>query len=423
MVTLSYDVSADHTVVTGIESVVFRPDLPVCEVVFRAWPNKPDTSSAGNSMSIGRVLLNGHPLPTTEHAGGAPKGAPGTLVEATLPTCRAAGSELRLTVEFTVTLGAGTDERMGRDEGTRIAWLATAYPLLAWQRQVGWVRDDAQRLIGETSTSETFELASLEVTVGAHERVAAVGSRGPTRAREDGRVTHTFTAPAMRDVAVTVGEIEVRDVESGGIRVHVAVPRRTPEPQRAAWEELVTTSLLRLAELLGPVPYEDLWVSMLPGVTEGVEQSGAIQLALVDPAEDGWLVTHELAHQWFYGLVGNNQALHPWLDESVATYVQEVVAPIGWEVGRTAHAGELGRPMSYWAGQHRADDVYSASVYAYGASVLLELRDEVGAARMNAALRDYLRENAHQIAAPEDLRRALADLPGAERRLAAVGAW
>lgn len=32
------------------------------------------------------------------------------------------------------------------------------------------------------------------------------------------------------------------------------------------------------------------------------------------------LVVHETSHQWFYGLVHNDQANEPWLDESLATY-------------------------------------------------------------------------------------------------------
>jgi aminopeptidase N len=32
------------------------------------------------------------------------------------------------------------------------------------------------------------------------------------------------------------------------------------------------------------------------------------------------IAAHETAHQWWYALVGNDQALEPWLDESLATY-------------------------------------------------------------------------------------------------------
>lgn len=50
-----------------------------------------------------------------------------------------------------------------------------------------------------------------------------------------------------------------------------------------------------------------------------------IQFGDVSPDEQTWLVTHEVAHQWFYGLVGNNQAMDPWLDEEFATFVQLLV--------------------------------------------------------------------------------------------------
>jgi len=32
------------------------------------------------------------------------------------------------------------------------------------------------------------------------------------------------------------------------------------------------------------------------------------------------LAAHETAHQWFSALVGNDQALQPWLDEALCTY-------------------------------------------------------------------------------------------------------
>ena len=36
---------------------------------------------------------------------------------------------------------------------------------------------------------------------------------------------------------------------------------------------------------------------------------------LMDP-----LITHEVAHQWWYNVVGNNVIDDPWLDEALATY-------------------------------------------------------------------------------------------------------
>ena len=35
------------------------------------------------------------------------------------------------------------------------------------------------------------------------------------------------------------------------------------------------------------------------------------------------VVAHEVAHQWFYGMVGDNQFTEAWLDESFASYSEE----------------------------------------------------------------------------------------------------
>ena len=33
---------------------------------------------------------------------------------------------------------------------------------------------------------------------------------------------------------------------------------------------------------------------------------------------------HEIAHQWWFGLVGNDQAMEPWLDEAMAVYSEAI---------------------------------------------------------------------------------------------------
>ena len=43
---------------------------------------------------------------------------------------------------------------------------------------------------------------------------------------------------------------------------------------------------------------------------------------LVLVVDDPTSVAHEVAHQWFYGLVGSDQWREPWLDEGFATFAQ-----------------------------------------------------------------------------------------------------
>ena len=37
------------------------------------------------------------------------------------------------------------------------------------------------------------------------------------------------------------------------------------------------------------------------------------------------MLVHEVAHMWFYGMVGNSQFRDPWLDEAFASWAESVV--------------------------------------------------------------------------------------------------
>jgi hypothetical protein len=128
---------------------------------------------------------------------------------------------------------------------------------------------------------------------------------------------------------------------------------------------------------------------------------------------------HETAHQWFYSLVGNDQARDPWLDETLATWAQvRLGAPEPPRQSRLppAAARHVGAPMSYW---NHHGDWYFYGVYGAGVRALSSLGD---AGAVECALRNYVARRAYSIAQPGDLLDELNRvIPGAERRLRAWG--
>ena len=85
-----------------------------------------------------------------------------------------------------------------------------------------------------------------------------------------------------------------------------------------------------LGDKLGPYPYPTLVVADidLPPSYGGMEYPGLVMLAgrvpVPSPVEGSFfdaLLLHEIAHQWFYSLVGNDEIDDPWLDEAFATYM------------------------------------------------------------------------------------------------------
>lgn len=413
VVDLSFEVPEDLSRATGTERVSFTPGARVCEVVFRAWPNKPFTAATGNALSVTGATVDGRPVAVRTEPGGAPSGSPGTLVTLPLAECTTVDQTVDVELAFTLALGEGTDERIGYSARDEVAWFGTAYPLLAWDG-AGWALDDAVPVPGETATSTAFELASLTVTAPARFEVAGVGSPVLATEHVDGTTKHLFSAPVLRDVTFTVGELELARTSAEGLTVTVAVPAAGSRAPADAWAEEVRDAAEALADRFGPVPYDELWISVLPGATDGVEYSGAIQFGDVSPRRERWLVVHEVAHQWFYGLVGNNQARHPWLDEAFANYAQRLVTGdddlSGDEEGVP---GAVGRSMEFFADQRRPGRTYVDTVYLDGGEALLAARQAGGPDGFDAAVRRYLAENAHDVATPGDLAGALEELPDA----------
>ena len=122
---------------------------------------------------------------------------------------------------------------------------------------------------------------------------------------------------------------------------------------------------------------------------------------------DKWTVAHEIAHQWWYGLVGNDQYAEPWLDESLATWSEE----LPWEawVGCSSYAfpgtARLTNDMGYW-GDHPAQyDV----VYDGGGCMLANLARRFGSARFLQILRGYAADHWLGVARTADFTAVIED--------------
>ena len=404
-VTLTFEVDASHARVTGTETVVFTPDRPVRELVFRLWPNGPAPVSRG-----GRLEVTSASLPMAFEQAGAGPGTQGTLLRLALPAESPAGRPVRARLAFTLTLPRADVDRWGHTAET--AWWASAHPMLAWVRGVGWDTTPAVGLLGETAVSET---AVHDVTVVApfSDTVLGIALPGEPVATAEGKRRWRFRNPVSRDVAISVGPFVTTRRTVAGVPVLYAVsdavagglsPARVVEPVHR-WTR---DSLIDFTRRFGPFPYPALTVVALgPIGGAGVEYPGLI---FVGSRRYDVVVPHEVAHEWFYGLVGNDQGDDPWLDESFASYAEALVNPTsaGRFVDLVRSRGAVGLPMAHWD-DHRDD--YGRVVYGKGAGALLVARGEVGEGAFDALLRCFVNEHAHRVVTPEDVRAAFAPAP------------
>ena len=126
--------------------------------------------------------------------------------------------------------------------------------------------------------------------------------------------------------------------------------------------------------------------------------------------DDGLTVigVHEIAHQWWFGLVGNDQSLEPWLDEAMATYSEHIFLEnttpglLGWWWNSRVNAYEPRGWVDtsvYNGGSFRT---YTNAAYLVGAYFLDAVRERIGDEAFFAFLKSYIIQMAHQRATADD---------------------
>ena len=359
-ITLAFDLTDDLRTVTGTEDVTFIPDRPVTELVFRLTPNTAPSVGEGNRIQV--TAATSDPSGGAyrfERANAAPTTQGGLLV---LPLGRTvpAGERVTATLAFTLTLGDGAFDRFGRSD--RYAWWGTGQPLLGWERGVGWHREPMLDFTAESATSEAADI-DLTVTAPAALTVLSSGTQDDPVDAEGGRRRWHAVADRARDVSVAAGPFRTASAVIDGTTVLVGT---APGTEPAGLFTEAQRAVRELSARFGPPPFPVINLARLPIGGGGIEYPGSI--LMLDDSRT--VVVHEIAHQWFYGMVGNSQARDPWLDEAFASWAEEDVDGTGSDTGLRL-PGEVGDPTADYGGDERR---YYATTYEKGAAALTAAR-------------------------------------------------
>ena len=127
---------------------------------------------------------------------------------------------------------------------------------------------------------------------------------------------------------------------------------------------------------------------------------------------------HEVAHQWWYNQVGNDQAHEPWLDEALCTYSEPLFLArrypdaVDWWWGfRIDYFGPQGAVNSTIY-DHADFRGYVDAVYLRGAQMLRAMHTALGEERFLAFLRAYAAAQTGRLATAADFWAAYADAGG-----------
>ena len=204
--------------------------------------------------------------------------------------------------------------------------LSFCFPYLADNKNGEWILspyfDDGE--------SRSYDLANYEIEI-KHPKDYLVIATGK---EETSDLVTKITANNIRDVAIVVTNMMEKDTfEVEGIKINnYYLKSKYTDKYRKLTELVIKDAIKVYTNNIGKYPYEELDVTpLLFGFGYGGMEYPGLIMTNATSFYDGTLMdawslsdglSHEIAHQWFYAAVGNNEYSEGWIDEGFTTYLE-----------------------------------------------------------------------------------------------------
>jgi hypothetical protein len=358
---------------TGTQAITFTnlDATPLSTLYLRLWSNGV-VGCGGAQDSIEITAMQG---------GSFTEALDCTEVEVTLDSPLAQGGRTTISFDLRIEVPPRND-RFGYHRGLTL--LGTALPTLEVHDDQGWHHDPFIDL-GESFSSITGRYrVTLDTPAALDTPTTGVVSSRTTPS--PGRTRTTYVARDVRDFSWAAGRLDRIVGRSEGTRVVVtyqpgAIGR--PRAQRALRD--AEHAMDTFSRSFGVYPYPEMDV-----VLAGFSTFGGMEYpTIIFTNPNRYTVSHEIAHQWWYGIVGDDEFAEPWLDESFATWSEGLPFWGAWVGCRPYHftlpEQRISNDMAYWAAHPALYD----TVYAGGGCMLANLAGRFGFRRFVTILHTY----------------------------------
>ena len=400
--------------IAGSEEVIYtnNEDVSLDEVHFRLLPN-----ALGCEMKVSSVRVDNQPFEPVYELDNSLMRVP--LYQALNP-----GESVTVAIEFSLRVPTQIESNYGLlayYDG--VLTLAHAYPMVAVYDDEGWNEEIPPDQGDPTYHDASFFTVSLE---SPDDLIVVASGREIEREHNGNKQIVTFATGPARDFYLAVSpEYKVLTQTTDGLTVNSYFRGNEKDAAQVALD-FSFEALHRLGARYTSYPYVEFDIVPTPTYALGIEYPGVIVLTenLYDLEDTPYglpnrtmlesVIVHEVAHQWFYNLVGNDQLDEPWLDESLAQFVtweyyQDKYGTSGgngfeeslrerWQRVEMAKI-PIGLPVSSYEGSE-----YSAIVYGRGAFFFEELKEKMGEETFDAFMLDYAQKYTWRIASAESFK-------------------
>jgi hypothetical protein len=205
-----------------------------------------------------------------------------------------------------------------------------------------------------------------------------------------------FTAHDVRDVSIVLApDFTVTSTSVDGIAIRAY--SRPGGVSGATLADRAKSALDKEAARVGvPYPWSSFTIVETAG-GYGMESPGLVWIPSTTlSANLTYLVYHETAHQWFYGLVGNDQWKEPFADEAAADLLARTV--LGNLRSSRCATDDLDRRITQYSSA-----CYYETIYIQGGNVLNGFRTKMGTTLFWNTVADYVEAYAQKLGGTKKL--------------------
>lgn len=243
----------------------------------------------------------------------------------------------------------------------------------------------AMRYPGDSQYTATADNFHLDLTLNREMVVAAPGNKTTptplTRVIDFGpaRDFAFSVCPNCKSSTAKVDDIEVNSYYLPGSAGKTALRN-------------AVSSLQGFIDKFGDYPYSNFTIAQATRPAAGNEYPGIV---FIGSSNLGSLnvIRHETAHQWFYGLLGNDQLNEPWLDEAFAEWAGD-----GFTSHKYCSSRLVSSPIYDFSNTpanltNRMCNSYDQTIYYKGASFIQGVRRIMGDGAFFNSLKDLFLDN------------------------------
>ncbi|MEI5907954.1 M1 family metallopeptidase [Bacillus spongiae] len=200
--------------------------------------------------------------------------------------------------------------------------LAQFYPMLATYRDGGWNKEDYRFGVESFHTSYSDFNFTYEIPEGFTVATTSPNDSYPsaTKGSVQASNVNAFFVGILKDPTIIEKKVGHITINVLGFKVDSELHQEVTD--------IAADAITYFEENIGMYPHDQIDI-VLDGI--GMEYPGIVTahsvingILQLDPEPLKKTVVHELAHQWFYGVISNDSYHDAWLDEGFTTFATDL---------------------------------------------------------------------------------------------------